>query len=165
MPRASGHILEKGDEDLLRLARDTGSAFLATTLAIILTHGGLGFVEPAPVVIVLTKYDRLVKTKKAELEEDGTNLSDEDLREQSEMKAQEALDMCIRSLKVTLRGMYTRGSQTPKPRHVNVLSINFELLILIRVDLSPQTQTNQATKPASRLLFKSLATLSVTSSN
>jgi hypothetical protein len=129
VPRASGHIIEKGDEDLLRLARDTGSAFLATTLAIILTHGGFGFIEPAPVVIVLTKYDRLVKTKKAELQEGETSLSKEDLRKQSEMKAQEALDECIRSLEVTLRGMDTRDSQTPKPRHVNVLSINFELLI------------------------------------
>ena len=39
-PRAGGRIVERGDENLLRLADETGSAFLATTLTTLLTHGG-----------------------------------------------------------------------------------------------------------------------------
>ena len=81
--------------------------------------------ESAPVVIVLTKYDKLVKTKRAELQEDDDSLSEDVLRERSEEAARNVLDVCIESLERTLRNMYTRESQMPKPQHVNVSGINF----------------------------------------
>ena len=125
-PRAGGRIFETGDENLLRLVHDTGSAFLATTPAMLLTHGGL---ESAPVVIVFTKYDRLVRTKRVELQEDDDSLSEDVLRERSKEEAQKVLHVCIESLERTLRDMETRESQMPKPHHVNVSSIYIPLFI------------------------------------
>jgi hypothetical protein len=142
---------------LLRLAHQFKSAFLVITPAIPLTHGGLLFMESAPVVIVFTKYDRLVRTKRDELQEEDSSLSGDVLRERSREKAQIAFDKCVRSLERTLR-----ETNTPKPNHVQVSGIYFLLFIWIRVDMSPQT--NQATKLPSRLSFKSLATASATSS-
>ena len=83
--------------------------------------------EPAPVVIVFTKYDKLVRTKRAELQEDGGDLSEDRLLEKSKEGAQKALEVCIQSLQRTLRDMQLPESQTPKPRHVNVSRINFTL--------------------------------------
>ena len=113
--------------------------------------------ESAPVVIVFTKYDRLVRTKREELREEDSSLGGEVLRELSKEKAQRAFDKCIRSLERTLR-----DTNMPKPHHVKVSGICFPLSIWIRVDLS--LQSDRATKLASRLSFKSLA-VSVTSSN
>ena len=83
--------------------------------------------ESAPVVIVFTKYDRLVKTKRIELQEDNDSLSEDVLRERSKEEAGKVLDMCIKSLEGTLRDMDTRESQMPMPRphHVNVSGIDF----------------------------------------
>ena len=144
---------------ILRLAHETGSAFLSTTPAsMFLMHRGLVFMDSAPTVIVFTKYDRLVRTKMEELREEDASLSGDVLRERGKEKARKAFDKCIRSLERTLRDM-----NPPKPPHVNVSGMYFPLFIWIRVDLSPQS--NRATKLASRLSFKSLATLSVTSSS
>ena len=85
--------------------------------------------ESAPVVIVLTKYDRLVKTKRVELQEDDDSLSEDVLRERSKEEAQKVLDMCTESLERTLRDMETPEFQTLKPRHVNVSGITFPLFI------------------------------------
>jgi hypothetical protein len=93
----------------------------------LLTHGGLAFMESAPVVIVFTKYDKLVRTKRAELQEDGGDLSEDRLHEKSKEGAQKALDVCIQSLQRTLRDMKLPESQTPKPHHVNVSRITFTL--------------------------------------
>jgi hypothetical protein len=79
-----------------------------------LMRGGLVF-ESAPVVIVFTKYDRLVRTRRAELQEENNGLSEDVLRERSEEEARKAFDKCIQLLERTLR-----DTNTPKPRHVNV---------------------------------------------
>jgi len=153
-----GRLLQTGDENLLRLAHDTGSAFLATTPAMFLTYCGLVFMESAPVVIVLTEYDRLVRAKASKLQEDDPSVREDALRERSREEARRAFDTCIRSLEHTLR-----NTNTPKPPHVSISGIYFPLFIWIRVDLSPQS--DQAAKLASHLLFTSLAALSVTSSS
>ena len=80
--------------------------------------------ESVPVVIVFTKYDKLVRTKRAELQEDGGSLSEDALHEKSKEEAQEALNVCIRSLERTLRGIETPKSQTLRAHHVNVSRIN-----------------------------------------
>ena len=84
--------------------------------------------ESAPVVIVFTKYDRLVRTRRLELQEDDDSLSEDILRERSEEAARNVLDVCIESLERTLRDMYTRESEMPMPQHVNVSGINFPYL-------------------------------------
>lgn len=84
---------------------------------------------PAPVVVVFTKYDRLVNTKRVELQEDDDSLSGDVLRERSKEEARKVLDVCIQSLERTLRDMDTRESQMLKPHHVNVSSIHFPLFI------------------------------------
>ena len=135
------HILKTEDKNLLRLAHETGSAFLATTPAsMFLTHRGLVFMESAPVIIVFTKYDRYdpsVWTKPERVEfqkEHGTLatlaafLSEDTLRKWSKDKARRAFDQYIRSLERTLRDM-----NTPEPNHVKVSSIYFPLFIWIRV--------------------------------
>ena len=132
----------------------------------LLTHGGLVFMESAPVIIVFTKYDRLVRTKRVELQEDDDSLSEDVLRERSKEEARKVLDVCIQSLEHTLGGMQTSKSQTLKAHHVNVSGIKFPTDLFKFapcVNLSPQT--NRATKLPSRLSLKSLATSSVTSSN
>jgi len=87
--------------------------------------------ESAPVVIVFTKYDKLVRTKRAELQEDGhgDSLSEDSLHEKSKDEAEKALAVCIQSLERTLRDMKMPESETPKPHHVNVSRINFPLFI------------------------------------
>jgi len=80
--------------------------------------------ESAPVVIVFTKYDALVRTKRYELQEEDGSLSEDALRERSKEKARRAFDRCIRSLERTLR-----DTNTPRPHHVKVSSIYFPLFI------------------------------------
>jgi len=128
-------VLETTDRNLLRLAHETGSAFLATTPAsMFLTHRGLVFMESAPVVIVLTQYDRLVGAKESVLKWQNNRLSGDFLRERGKEEAQKLFDECIRFLEHTLC-----ETNTPKPHHVvNVSSIYFPLFIWIRVDLLPR---------------------------
>ena len=89
----------------------------------------LVFMESAPVVIVFTKYDRLVRLKRDQLQEDGYDLSEDALHEKSNAEAQKALDVCIQSLESTLSGMQIPKLQTPKPRYVTVSGINLPLFI------------------------------------
>src|SRR5260221_12518015 len=144
-PRPGERIFGPGDENLLRLAHDTGSAFLATTQAMFLTYGGLVFIGSAPVVIVFTKYDRLVMINWDELQEDDGSLSEDPLRERTLRKGEQVrtafmnFKRCIRSLECTLR-----ETNTPKPPHVTVSGIYFPLFIWIRVDQSPHTVKSNA---------------------
>jgi hypothetical protein len=123
-----------------------------------LTHVGFVFMESAPVVIVFTKYDALVRTKEAVLKEENHSLSHHIWRRQGREDAQKAFDKCIEYLERTLG-----DKNMPKTGHAKVSCIYFPLLILICVDLSPQA--SRATKLTSVLSCKSLANLSVTSSN
>ena len=95
-------------------------------------HRGLAFTDLAPIVIVFTKYDRLVRTKVDELREEDSSLSGDVLRERGKEKARKAFDRCIWSLERVLRDV-----NAPKPPHVNVSGIYFPLFIWIRVDCLP----------------------------
>jgi len=77
-PRAGGRVFETGDEKLLQLARDTKT----------------------PLVVVFTKYDRLVRTKRAELREDFEELTGEELKERSKDEARNALESFANSKSV-----------------------------------------------------------------
>jgi hypothetical protein len=69
----------------------------------------------APVVVVFTKYDLLVRTKKADLKSQGCS---EDLDELSKEEAQKALDSYVQSLENAMESV-----QAPTPQHVKVSSI------------------------------------------
>jgi hypothetical protein len=125
LPKTGGRIFETADENLLYLAHYTGSAFLTTISVILLTHGGLVFMGAAPIVIVFTKNDQLVRSKRAELREEDGSLSEDVLRKQSKEEVQKTLDMCIRFLELAWHHVVPHKSQMPKPQHVNVSSINF----------------------------------------
>ena len=73
--------------------------------------------KSAPLVVVFTKYDRLLRTKKDELQEDHPGLKPEVIDERSKKEAQQALDRCVQSLKNTMSEM-----NTPMPHYVNVSS-------------------------------------------
>jgi len=78
-PRAGGRVFETGDERLLQLARDKNT----------------------PLVVVFTKYDRLVRTKRAELreeaEDNGQKANPKDLFERSIKEAQDSLNTFVNS--------------------------------------------------------------------
>ncbi|KAF5346881.1 hypothetical protein D9756_010595 [Leucocoprinus leucothites] len=80
-PTAGGRVFEVGDDKLLELAQKTG----------------------IPVVIVFTQYDRLVRTKKAELEEEHPNMDPATLDERSEDQARQAFKICVQSLQDTMK--------------------------------------------------------------
>ncbi|KAH8984035.1 hypothetical protein EDB92DRAFT_1545551 [Lactarius akahatsu] len=82
-PTAGGRVFEKGDEYLLKFAHDI----------------------QIPVVLVFTQYDRLVRSKKAELQEEHENLDEIFLRDQSEKDARDAFNKCLQSLQRTLDRM------------------------------------------------------------
>jgi len=58
------------------------------------------FMELAPLVIVFTKYDRLVRTKKAELREDYEDLKGEELQRRGREEARNALESFTNSKSV-----------------------------------------------------------------
>jgi hypothetical protein len=86
------------------------------------TYDGFIFTETVPIVVVFTKYDQLVWSKRKELEEDNINLGPEDLDKRGMEEAQKVLDTCIRSVENAFRKL---GSKELTIRHANVSSIFF----------------------------------------
>jgi hypothetical protein len=71
--------------------------------------------KSAPLVIVFTKYDRLLRTKKDELQEDNPGMKPEVLDKRSKKEAQQVLNICVQSLERTMSEM-----NTPIPHLVKV---------------------------------------------
>jgi len=107
---------------LLRLAHEAQSKFLATTpfMCLTRTYDGFIFTETVPIVVVFTKYDRLVWSKRKELEEDNVNLGPEELDKQGTEGARKVLDTCIQSVENAFRRL---GLRDQTIRHANVSSI------------------------------------------
>jgi hypothetical protein len=78
------------------------------------------FTETVPIVVVFTKYDRLVWSKKKELEEDSLDLGLEDLDKRGTEEAQKVLDACIHSAQNAFRRL---GLKEQTIRHTNVSGI------------------------------------------
>jgi GTPase SAR1 family protein len=97
-PTAGGRVFETGDEKLLRLAHETESALLPTTPVMRLRHDVFAFMESAPVVIVFTKYDRLVRSKQIELSGDQNSPVTADVVERSKVEAEKVMVDCMHSL-------------------------------------------------------------------
>jgi hypothetical protein len=118
-PTAGGRVFETGDERLLQLAHQTESAFLTTPIVHLWLDVFI-FAESAPVVVVFTKYDRLLRSKKIELKGDNDAPDPDDLIRRSKEESQKVLDGCVQSLKGAMIRL-----ETQMPRHVNVSSIKF----------------------------------------
>ncbi|KAG2356376.1 hypothetical protein BDR07DRAFT_1364291 [Suillus spraguei] len=81
IPRAGGRLLERGTEEFLTLK----------------SNGTLGNI---PIVVVFTKYDKLVGRMERTLWETSNGSTDEDIKELAKKNAEDELqDICIRPLK------------------------------------------------------------------
>ena len=71
-------------------------------------------------MVVFTKYDRLLRSKKIELKGDSDHSDPDDLSRRSKEESRKVLDGCVQSLKGAMIRL-----ETQMPRHVNVSSIIF----------------------------------------
>lgn len=71
--------------------------------------------QSVPLVIVFTQYDRLVRTKAAELREDYPEMDPDQLRQLSLQDAQEAFNKCLNSLQRSADRL-----RIPMPLHARV---------------------------------------------
>ncbi|KAI0246579.1 hypothetical protein BJV78DRAFT_1286286 [Lactifluus subvellereus] len=94
-PTAGGRVFEAGDEKLLQFLH--------------------GFRSQIPVVIVFTQYDKLVRTKEAELLEDDEGIDSAALKRKSEKEAGKAFEICVQSLQRTMDRL-----KIPMPYYVKV---------------------------------------------
>ncbi|KAI9463259.1 hypothetical protein BJY52DRAFT_74397 [Lactarius psammicola] len=92
-PTAGGRIFETGDEKLLQFA----------------------YKNQVPIVIVFTQYDRLVRTKAAELSEEHPRIDPTRLRDWSVEEAGKAFEICLQSLQRTVDYL-----KIPMPRYATV---------------------------------------------
>jgi len=71
-------------------------------------------------VVVFTKFDKLLNSKKFELQDDNESLVGEDLDNRSKEEAMEVYDFCVQSLKSVVSAM-----EPPMPElgHVKVSGI------------------------------------------
>jgi hypothetical protein len=84
------------------------------------TYDGFIFTETVPTVVVFTKYDRLVLSKKRDLEEDNVNLGPEELERRGTEEAQKVLDTCIQSVE---NAFLRLGLGKQRIRYVNISSM------------------------------------------
>ena len=72
----------------------------------------------APIVVVFTKYDRLLRTKRAELRDDDNSLTSEVLEKRSKEEGQKVFATCVQSLERTVSRL-----KIQMPLYVKVSSI------------------------------------------
>jgi len=96
------------------------SSLLLLQLCLTRTYDGFIFTETVPIVVVFTKYDRLVYTMKSELKDNNVNLGPEDLDQRGKEEARKALDVSIQSVKDAFGRL---GLKEQTIRHANVSSI------------------------------------------
>jgi len=82
-------------------------------------------------VIVFTQYDRLLRTKEAELKQEHKNMDPKTLDDRSKDEAQQAFEICAQSLQRT-----TERLKIPTPRYVKVSGIFVPLYYLSSLDRS-----------------------------
>jgi hypothetical protein len=102
-------------------------------------------------VVVFTKYDRLLRSKKIELKGDQDGPDPDDLIERAEEEARKVMDSCVRSLDSAMNRLHTQ-----KLRYAKVSGIISHFSV-IGLDLF---QSDRVTKLSSQLLLKSLVILS-----
>ena len=119
-PTAGGRVFETGDEELLKFVQKISSALqVSRSITLRLTF----CCQSASIVIVFTQYDRLVRTKRAELKEDHQYMDDHTLDNRSVEEAGKAFEKCLQSLRQTMGRLkvqmppYARVSGTFVPLH------------------------------------------------
>jgi hypothetical protein len=112
-PPAGGRVFEKGDELLVEFAHKIQGTYRPSLLFFPLQS--IGDYESVPLVIVFTQYDRLVRTKKAELEEEE-GITDP---VRSEDDALKAFEKCLSLVEKTI----TRYLKVPMPRYAKASGI------------------------------------------
>ena len=147
-PTAGGRVFETGDEELLKFVQKISSAFQISRF---ITLQPTFCDQSVPIVIVFTEYDRLVRTKRAELKEDHQYMDDHTLDSRSVEEALKAFEKCLQSLRQTMRRLnvqmppYARVSGTFMPLHsvpdINRLSVrpNFQEDISEVVEVTRKT--------------------------
>jgi hypothetical protein len=108
-PTAGGQPFEKGDEKLLKLASEAQSMFSSYASE----DDGFLSAKSAPVVVVFTRYDKLVQSKDIILQ--GKKVRVSEILQKSKDEAQQVLDQCVEQARNRL--------EMPMPRHVKVSSI------------------------------------------
>ena len=89
-------MFETGDERLLQFAHENQGAF--STSHLILLFNRLSDYHLVPILIVFTQYDRLVRTKEAELRQRYPDMEATSLRERSVEDARGAFGYCLKLL-------------------------------------------------------------------
>ena len=123
-PTAGGRVFETGDEALLKFVQKISSAFTIfrhITLRLSFRY------ESVPIVIVFTQYDRLVRTKRAELKEDYPHMDDHNLDNRSVEEAWKAFERCLESLRHTMRRL---NVQMPPYARVSGTFVSLRYLVL-----------------------------------
>jgi hypothetical protein len=110
-------VFETGDEQLLQFAHKNQGAFFDPHL---ITLQSTGDHQSVPFVVVFTQYDRLVRTKEAELREEYPQIDRARLPELSAQKAHEVHTICLQSLQRTMNRL-----RIPMPRHAKVFFFFF----------------------------------------
>ena len=102
-PTAGGRLFETGDEELVKFAQKIQRAFFDPV--ILLSHfNPLGVrCHSVPIVIVFTQYDRLVRTKRAELKEDNPFMNDDTLNSRCVEEAWKTFQNYLQSLERSMR--------------------------------------------------------------
>jgi len=91
----------------------------------LITLQSTGGYQSVPIVIVFTQYDRLVRTKAAELKEDHPRMDPTRLRDRSLEEAGKAFENCLQSLQRTVNYL-----KIPMPRYATVSGISVPICII-----------------------------------
>ena len=83
--------------------------------------------ESVPIVIVFTRYDLLVRLKRAELKEDYPHMDDHNLDNRSVVEAWKAFERCLESLRHTMRRL---NIQMPPYARVSGTFVSWHYLVL-----------------------------------
>ena len=117
-------MFETGDEKLLQFAHGNNGAFSAFRVTLQSTQAS--DYRSVPIVIVFTQYDRLVRTKEAELRQRHPGLKPTVLRDRSVEDAKRAFDYCLQLLK---RSMDRLG--IPMPHYAKASGIYLRLCAIL----------------------------------
>lgn len=89
------------------------------------------YYQSVPIVMVFTKYDRLVRTKRGQLKKDHPYMDDHTLDSRSAEEASKAFEKCLRFLGYTMRRLkiqmlpYARVSGIFVPLQYPILIVTF----------------------------------------
>ena len=102
-PTAGGRLFETGDEELVKFAQKIQRAFFVSPHFTIALNPLAVRPHSVPTVIVFTQYDRLVRTKRAELKEDNPFMIDDTLNIRCVEEAWMVFQKIVQALERSMR--------------------------------------------------------------